>query len=321
MSDWLIASACAFYRQRLTSKEFKLTDEHKVQLRDWLSVWPPPTTLGLSGVCTEVVITWNERVHRMTRVFSSMPSLSHSLTDNPVYQRLKYKERKQLKVIGSKFMRCIFLGDAGCRMLRVPVEYDPTNRVVSGRDVINHFLTKSSVDLVVVFSPRRRNENTSDFRNDPRIWHVHCYDKEQRSDGFHDGLIKMAELMPRPCLHGYQARSWLRQDMLAPQGRGQYRPAVYTSGKNRVSAKISARAVLELMAGRLSPAEFQEWAIGERNLFEQWLKLGYAISDVAFEPSGPDHDDDYIFFKFEKDPNASPLELRPPADPGDDKSE
>jgi len=306
-----------YYRKRLTSKQFKLTEPHKSQLRTWLATWPPPAPMQLSGEGTEVIITWKDYVHPMTRVFSSMPSLSHSLTDNPVYRRLKEKERKQLKIAGPDFMRCIFLGDAGCRMLRVPAERDATRRVVSGEEAINYFLANSTVDLVAVFSPRRRYENSVDYRNNPRIWHVHCYDKVQRPVEFYDGLKKVAELLPSPRLHGYQARSWLRQDMLAPQGRGQYRSATYTSGRNRVSAKISARAILELMAGRMTADDFRLWALGEKNLFDHWLTLGFAISDVKFEASGSDHDDDYVIFQFEKDPNASPLELpssMPPKD-------
>ena len=86
-----------------------------------------------------------------------------------------------------------------------------------------------------------------------------------------------------------------------------------------MSAKVSARALLEMMAGRMSADDFRIWITGEKNLFEHWLQMGYAIHDVTFEPSDPDHDDDYVVFRFEQDPNASPL--KPPVAALDEGSE
>lgn len=308
-----IWSQSNYYRKRLTSTKFALTDAHKVQLREWMATWPPTTPLRIAGDETALEITWQAYVHPMARVFSSMPSVSHSLTDNPVYKKLEEKERRQVKIAGDGFMRCIFLGDAGCRMLRVPREYDPTNRVVSSENVIRHFLANSSVDLVAVFSPRRRNENALQPHGNPRVWHAYYYDRYARPDGFHDGLARVRDLLPKPYLHGYQARSWLRQGMLNPQGRGQYLPAVVMGGRDEMSIKMSARAIFELLAGRMSAAEALNRTTGGENLFELWLKAGHAVSNVRFEPNADGKDDDYVIFEFSKDANASPLVLNMPA--------
>ena len=298
-----------YYRRRLTSHKFGLDVRHKEQLRFWLSQWPPPQPLRLSGEGTEVVISWKERVHPKSRVFSSMPSLAYHLTDNPLFRRLKEKEA-QIKDTPPGIMRCIFLGDAGCRLLREPNSRDPTNREVSGNSIILHFLQNSTVDFVAVFSPRQHFEGTANFHNNPRRWHLFMYDKVERDGTFYAKLEKLNELLPGPYLHGYQARSWMQQGMLNPQGRGHYRPMQFSSGASGLTVKISTRGLLELLAGRITPDEFHRTTAG-KNYFENWLQRGYAISDATFIGGGSDEDDDQISLRFEVDPNASPFKAPP----------
>jgi hypothetical protein len=298
--------ASRYFRKRLTSPGFKLEATHKDQIRNWLQTWPTPNNLHLSGEGTEVTISWKEWVHPRIQVFSSMPALTHSLTDNPVYRRLKEKE-KQLKDTPDGTMRCVFLGDAGCRLLHEPNTHDSLRRQVSGKDIILHFLKTSSVDLVAVFSPRRKRENGADHHNNPRLWHLFIFDKLEREAAFYERLNQLNQLLPAPRLHGGQARSWLQQGMLNPQGRGQYKPLQITGGRSGMTVKIPARGLLELLAGRITAQEFHQW-ITRDNYFEHWLKIGFAISDATFESSGLDSDDDYICLHLAKDPNASPLE-------------
>jgi hypothetical protein len=299
-------STSEYFRRRLASRKFKLSPAHESQLRSWLKDWPPKHPLRISGEDTELSISWKEWVHPNSRVFSSMPSLTHSLTDNPVFRRLKEKERDQLRDVPPGTLRCIFLGDAGCRLLREPHTRDPTNRVVCGKDIIFHFLQDSTVDLVAIFSPRRRLENTGNLRDNPRLWHSYVFDLKERPAGFHDNVLRLHTLLPSPYLHGYQARSWLQQGMLS-KDRGQYMPLIIGSGPNGVTARLSARALMDLIAGRITPEQFERSALGGKNLFELWLTKGYAIRDVTFESSGDDRDDDRIVFRLEPDPSSSPL--------------
>lgn len=298
-----------YFRTRLTSKKFELTSEHKSELRKWIANWPPATPLQIKGEGTAVVISWKDWVHPFTKTFSSMPSEAYSLTDNLIYERLKEKE-KQVASAPVDHLKCIVLGDAGCRLLREPNDFDGTGRRVSGKDIIQQFLADSNVDIVCVLTPKRRNENAGWHYNNPRLWHTYIFDRFRRDEGYHDGLVKLSNTLPEPRLHGYQARSWMQQGMLEPQARGQYLPLSYSGGNNGVTAKLSARALLELLAGRMDAQAFKTWITREdRNIFEFWLAKGYSISAIEFESKGAEHDDDYVVIKFAQDPNASKLRL------------
>lgn len=297
-----------YYRTRLTSRKFVLTSEHESQLRKWIEVWPPANPLHIVGEGTSVVIEWRQRVHPFTKTFSSMPSEVHDLKKNPIYERLKEKE-KQLSKVPAGYLKCIVLGDAGCRLLREPNDFDGMQRRVSGKDIIHKFLSDSNVDVVCIFTPRRRNESTHFGSSNPRLWHLYIYDKWQRPEGYYAQLEKLRELLPHPFLHANQARSWMEQGLLNPQARGQYLPLSYSGGKMSATAKISARALMELLAGRMDAAQFKNWITGDRNQFEFWLGRGYSISEISFESQEAEKDDDYIVLTMEPDPNASPLRL------------
>ncbi|MGD0865493.1 MAG: hypothetical protein ABSA49_08050, partial [Rhizomicrobium sp.] len=169
------------------------------------------------------------------------------------------------------------------------------------------FLRDSDVDIVLIFSPRRKDEHSARHHNNPRLWNIDIFDKWQRSSGYYDRLDELRELLPNPYLHGYQARSWMQQRMLHPQARGQYLQSSW-GGHN---VKISARALLEMLAGRMSEAEFKRWITGDHNPFEHWLSQGYSISEIEIEPQGSEADDDYIVVKLAPDANASALRLPP----------
>jgi hypothetical protein len=74
-----------------------------------------------------------------------------------------------------------------------------------------------------------------------------------------------------------------------------------------MTVKISARAVQELMAGRLTAAQFEDWAAGRPNPFEQNLARGWTIASVSFESKNLDADDDYLMFTFKDDPAVAAL--------------
>ncbi|HBO42346.1 MAG TPA: hypothetical protein DD670_00075, partial [Planctomycetaceae bacterium] len=271
-----------YFRRRLTSSKFKLTMAHEVQLRQWLSVWPPTQPLRIDGEGTAVVVSWKKWVHPRTKTFSSMPSEAHDLKHNPLYARLKEKEKKQLVFVPTDHLKCIFLGDAGCRLLRQPMDFDGTNRRVSGRDIVLKFLNDSKVDVVCIFTPKRRNENLTWNHNNPRKWHVYVFDNRTLGEKYYEKVFEINSKLPSPYLDGYQARSWMQQGMLAPQARGQYLGTTFSSGGKGVTARISARALLEMLAGRIDYEQFKHWVVGgdkDKNLFDHWLSQGQSISD------------------------------------------
>ena len=72
---------------------------------------------------------------------------------------------------------------------------------------------------------------------------------------------------------------------------------------------ISARALQELMAGRLTAEQFQNWTLGRFNPFEQSLARGRTIASVSLQSKNVEADDDLVTFTFKDDPAAAPLLL------------
>jgi len=192
-----------YQRFRRITSDFQLTAPLEETLRNWLAKtdWPNPDRIRLTNDKIDVVIQWKKYVHPEGRTFSSMPAIAYDIEDNPVYRRLKSK-RSQLSGAPEGSLRCIFLGDAGCDILRNLSRSDLTGRVVSGEQIIHHFLKKSSVDLVVVFSAQRKH--ASNPIGSPRIWRVTYFDKREAMPPSEClGLQAIARTLPAPTYEAY----------------------------------------------------------------------------------------------------------------------
>lgn len=208
-----------------------------------------------------------------------MPSEAHDLRDNPLYTVLKDKERKQLRGAPAGALRCIFLGDAGNRLLMNIQSGRTSHNTVSGREIIQTFLAESAIDIVCVFSPQRMNEYVFHDFDNPRVWKLMVFDRRAdvpKSD--FERLDAIRALLPKPYLHGYQARSWQQQGMLNPQGRGVYHATQYSGGRGKMTVKISARGLHELLAGRVTQQHWLDFLAGDNAIFENMLKSGKTIS-------------------------------------------
>lgn len=296
-------------RVRRVTKDFELTAVLEKKLKDWVTApdWPHPQTLQLTDEQIDVVIEWRKFVHPEGRVFCSMPPVADHIEDNPVYSALRSKER-QLSKSEAGVLKCIFLGDAGCYMLR---ELKPLGGFqVSGEQVINYFLQRSKVDLVCVFSPYRNWESFMPAGSNSPKWKVTLFEREPSAqrDAEYERLNRIALGLPQPQLEGYQARSWHRQGLFDPQGKGIYLGTTFTTkGGFNMSISISSRMVLELLAGRITQEQFQNYAFRGDNFFEQQLKAGCTIQTARLEKGGLDEDDDQLVFELEPDWGARPL--------------
>ena len=80
-----------------------------------------------------------------------------------------------------------------------------------------------------------------------------------------------------------------------------------------MSIKISSRLVLELLAGRISQQQFQDFIFGkDKNIFDIQLARGLTIQSSRIEKAGLDDDDDYLVFDLEPDFAANPLKKPEP---------
>lgn len=300
-------------RMRRITKDFALTAALESELRTWLTSpdWPTPKAIRLTNEQVDVVVRWKAFVHPLFRAFSSMPAVAYDLEDNHVYKALARKE-KQLSDLPPGMLKCVFLGDAGCRNLR---HLRPMGVVeTSGEKIIHHFLASSTVDVVCVFSPHRSDHPSGPIFSS-HAWTATLFDRRRPApENDYARLNALLQALPRPSLEGNQARALHRQGAFHPQARGNYLGMGIASGRLSMSIRISSRLVLDLLAGRISQQEFQTIAFGKNeNLFEIQLKRGCTIQASSVEKAGLDDDDDYLVLDLEPDFAASPLRKPDPA--------
>lgn len=302
-----------FHRERCVAPDFELTDRIKEQLKRWVAApdWPNPDRIRVTEGKTDVVIRWVSSTSPHFRVFCSMPPVAYDLEDNPIYKALKKKAR-QVKQPGAHALRCIFLVDVGCDLLR---RLKPMGgmREVSGEAIIVHALKKLSIDIVCVFSPYRERQALFNYESTLN-WRVTYFD--QRSSVPPDECAKLAAVaarLPAPHFEGYQARDLHRQNGFDPQSGNQHLHTVVSTWPQmgKTSIKISTRLVHEYLAGRISPSQFASRAFHkEKNFFETELSRGNTVQAVRLERCGPDEDDDYLVFDLDFDWGAVPLTHR-----------
>lgn len=299
-----------YYRRRLVSRDFQMDERFRKALKTWLATVRPVRRLVWRTADIGVSIGWKDFAHPFANIFCTMPSLAHDLRDNSLYRVLKVKSR-QLRDVPADFSRAIFLGNAGCSLLNDIQPMGSGLNTFSGKQIIQRYLADdNSIDLVVVFSVERLNQYSMDRFNNPRVWRRYIFHQGEVMPA--DDLARLNLLtkrIPAPYLSGYEAHSWHEQGMCSPDARGHYLGSKMSFGRGRMTLRISARAVQELMAGTLSPEMFRDSLFGQDNPVHQQLAAGCTISDVRFEPKGVDHDDDYLVFEFGPDFAATPLRL------------
>lgn len=237
-----------------------------------------------------------------------MPSLAYDVRGNPLYAALRLKS-KQLRGAPDGVRRLVFLGDAGCGLLRDlrPIGLSP--ETFSGGQIILRFLQDyPEIDFVLVVSAKR--ELSASASQATRTWNSHIF---TQANGIADGDVErlnllMDKMLP-PNLSGYTAYSWHEQRMCEANALGKYVPTQMVIGRERMDLRISARALQELIAGRISPEKFRNWTFGDNNPMRWELDAGRTISSVRFEPQGTGEDDDYLVFELRDDPAARGLQM------------
>ena len=309
-----------FRRERCTDPNFQLTPRLKEKLRAWISAdnWTAGDCIRITEGKTDVVVRRLQSPSPGHRIFCTMPAVAYDLEDNPIYKALK-KKSAQVKGAGENTLRCVFLIDAGCGLLR---SLRPLGGAweVGGAEIIRHALRKLSIDSVCVFSPFRKKQLIFGYdslgHESNLSWQVTCFDsREDILESEYSKIEKLATQLPAPRFEGYQARDRHRQGSFDPQGRGWYLATELTASQDgRMTIKISSRLVQEYLAGRMDAATFQQQAFGkDKNYFEMELARGNTFKDVRFEAAGNDEDDDRLIFDLDFDWGAAPLKSQNPA--------
>jgi len=259
----------------------------------------------------EVVIEYNpERRDGFSLNFPAY-NVAYSLEKNPIYNALKDKAN-QLKKASYGGPVAIILCDGGCRLFK--------DRGIRGlnynaRDIIQHFLSKnSSISFVLTFYIERSN-NWFKPLGDPHL-KIQLYPNSVENIGkdLLDCMNKLNQVLPKPVNDAGNALNRLKS-LKHNVGLSFYGGMKMTN--NTIS--ISARALHELLAGRVSQKKFLEdhrliptqTHPDDKNFFELRLQEGRMIEEIEVERSKIE-DDDWLIIKFRKpDPSISPF--KPPS--------
>lgn len=298
----------AFFRRRLVRRNFELDEELRDKLKTWLANRPQGQPLALKNAAISVMVEWRGYVHPLSNYFCTMPSLTYNLKENSLYKCLRSKS-KQMREAEKDVRRIVFLGDAGCGLLRDLSTHRSAHDHFSGGQVILKFLDDyPAINVVMVISANQERRISGGWNE--RYWQRNIFTRPgalKKEDEVR--LNQLVETMLPPQMSGYTAYTWHEQGMCSPEAYGKYVPTQMISGGERLMLKISARAVQELIAGKLSHEKFQQWTMNKDNPVRRALDAGMTITSARFEPKGDDEDDDYLVLEFRDDPSAKALRM------------
>jgi hypothetical protein len=238
---------------------------------------------------------------------------ARSVDQNPLRRRLAVKA-SQLK--GAEGLAGVIVCDGGSSLLSGGAGRDMD--AFSADDIIKQFLrSTSSVDFVFAITSRRGFGARADCSFEGRSWTLDptakpLIDKIMRS---------MLTKLPQPI---YDAANAARQAEQKDTRFGTRADTSYsTDGEKIMSIGISARHLLEILAGKHSPADIDticgepyEDVPGFPNPFKQVLARGQLIKEIKIEPiTGKDDDEITIIFG-EPDPAAAPFRASTSKRPG-----
>ena len=232
-----------------------------------------------------------------------------SPTRNPIFNQLKLKEN-QLRSAPAESLRLVILCDGGCHSMK-KMNYSANS--LSSDEIVKQFLRKSTViDLVLLISVDSKSINWYDRKLElqPRIVGAPAAEGSRRTvragGAVRDYLNRAITHLPTPTLDCHNAS--LRTDLPSP-GTG-----VLGLRMRKQKIELSARVLLDLLAGKITTQEFQRiygWGPdserNEPNPFACKLECGQLITGARVSPGG-DYDDDWFEFSFGgPDPAAAPF--------------
>jgi hypothetical protein len=223
---------------------------------------------------------------------------------NPLYNALERK-RKQLRDSDYKGCKGIIVCDGGCEVIQNEItSWDTYSR----KQIVNEFFRKTrSISFVVIIWIEVRNKPGRDVQHSVR---GEIEINPGADVSFPKELVdlfgRLLEFWPHPIQAGENAR--LQVEGYGPRNIPRFwgrRVGGYKMGRgpNRITYRMSARELLEILSGRRTIQEFERDAGfarldggGPLNPFKNALQRGFTISGAVVEAI-PDRDDDWIEFQ------------------------
>lgn len=241
-------------------------------------------------------------------------TVAYSLTRNPIFTSLKSKAH-MLRDSGFRGCRGIILCDGNCDLLKSRMTGAEN---YSDQQIISSFLRRnSSVSFVVTLwvepegnifdRPIKRRLRVKLFRSP--------WARSPLSEESAEVLNQIPRLLPVPVEDALNASHRIGEGSYGI-GKSHFGGSKVSIGRNSASIRISARALLELLAGRHDPKDFAErhdfagpQARGRHNPFDTALSNGLTLESATVEREA-DGDDDWITLKLSgPDPAISPFRI------------
>lgn len=298
-------------RRVCVPRDLVVSDAMRAQLCHWIKGQDPKDgdRLQLAEGMLKVVLTWHDLAQSRYNFTTSMPPEIRHISDNYVFRALEAKAR-QLRNAHFNGVRCVILADVGSTALRRFDQSDSTGRVYYGSQIVGHYLSGKAdpgIDVVAIVTPNRRSSGLTGYR-DTIEWKIglRCRPGVEIDPA---GFERLAATLPPPQREGYQSRQLHEQSVFAPTAKGRYLSTNISWRKgDKSEIKFSARAFLDLLAGRITPEQAKRiFDSSASNVVKAYLDRGETIADLRLEPGGPDFDDDYIVITFSDDPAARQL--------------
>ncbi len=229
------------------------------------------------------------------------------IDNNPLFNALeKKRKKKQLKRCNFAGPKGVIVCDGGCRMLDEPLSHHSTYSV---EQVVREFFRRhKSINFVAIIAIKSEMPSRGgvSYRYTHRLFvNSGCKLPEQE---LHRVLVGIVRSLPELQMTPDNA---VRRSKF-PKSSGRYIPhrgGLQVSGER---IRISARELLELMAGRLDQKQFLRCNnFSGTGFFEQRLKQGELIIKASLDRQ-PDEDDDWITFEFGP-PDVAVAPFEPPA--------
>ena len=296
-----------YFRKRLAPTKYKLSAASQSLIARWINGGArQPIQIIESGLAVLISLE-TRQFGRYSNFHCAMPPETHSLENNPLFDAL-HRKLDQLRGIPTHIIRVIALFDRGSTLLRRvgPGDRDYQQHRKTGSEIINHFLFKYSayIDGIAIISAQRQR-----LHDRHPSWGTHVFARRYASE-LERCFADITKALPRPIMDSHQL-GWLSLPENFPRSQKQlYFATQYgREATGQLYAKISARALLDLLAGKIDAAAFRSHILGpssKPNIFDLWLTRGLSICDVGMAAPYTDDQDDHITLMFCADPTVTP---------------
>ena len=298
-----------YVRSILADRSYQPSEDTRRKMANWLH---SPTleneSLKIKEDGTCVLISYHAKnLQRFSNIHTSRPPRTYSDQKNPIYEALN-KKLEQVEGAPQDTWRVILLADGGSDVLSQVAKRGLDLRSPShstAESIIRRFLSDKAgrVDAVVVLVPVAFFGGIEEDRWEFRVFGEKCPENVALAEKLDDLMTGL----PPPHNNGRNARTLARNNAISPKSRGQYLGTSMTQFRNKVTYRMSSRALQDFLAKRIDEQQFRS-RLDDYVFSSDFLDEGYLLKGIRIVHGGIDEGDDELVFDFEKDASVKPFE-------------